>query len=199
MASKSYSNPLHGPAGALPKSARKYEAQTIVRGGNAGVDATSVARNPFLDWSVHELQELLIASSSTQSIRDKVMHMHLKRQLAQLALQLCKAKFAGIVPPKPTGHKESIHVDSDTKYVKRSSHAYAAARGLQQQRQARLRSHARGHAYLHKHADARFIGYGPSGGITPSHSQIQMRNHRGQSDSDSGSDSDEEGSEDDSE
>ena len=194
MASKSYANPLHGPGNT---AARKYEAHTIVGrgGGGGGVDATSVARNPFLDWSVHELQELLVASASTKDIRKKVMHMHLKRQLAQLALELCKAKFAGIVPPKPTGHRESVHVHSDTKFVKRSSHAYAAARGLQAQRQARLRSQARGHAYLHKHADARFIGYGPDSGSTSRHAPILRRNRRGgggDSDSDSGPESDEE-------
>lgn len=170
MSAKLYANPLHGP------SSKNYEAHSIVHKGTQGLDVSQETVNPFLSWSVHELQELLMNNYHSPKIQAKVMHTHLKHQLANLALHLCKAKFGGIVPAKPAGHREMIEVSSDIMYVKRSRKAYETARGMQQRGQEQFRSYASGHAYLHKHDMAPHIGYGPGGGSTSHHVSILTRN-----------------------
>ena len=132
--------------------------------------ATPVANrrsvNPFMKWTTHELQEYLMTSHNAES--SIVLHMHLKRDLAVASLKLCNEHHNGCVPPRPK-MKSTSHAHSDTKYVKRSAHAYKQKRIEQKQRQKKFNRFQAG-GYLQKHGSAKSLGHGAGSGLSLSSS-----------------------------
>jgi len=117
-------------------------------------------KNPFLKWNTHELQEYLLNNHADKSA---IVHMHMKRDLAIAALQMCQTQHDGIVPAKPTSQTDIHHSYNDTKYRKRSAETYHNARIAQHTRQQKLNRFQAG-GYLQKHAMSRHVGHGPSSG-----------------------------------
>jgi len=115
--------------------------------------------SPFLSWKTHELQEYLITNQADKTI---VMHMHMKRDLAVAALQLCNQYHQGQIPIKPNLHS-THHTHTDTQYVKRSAKSYHQTRLAQHNFHQRMNRYNAG-SYSQKHGMSRSLGHGPVGG-----------------------------------
>tara|TARA_B100000795_G_C22371525_1_gene276298 strand:- start:125 stop:463 length:339 start_codon:yes stop_codon:yes gene_type:complete len=104
--SSHYENPIHGTSAAANRRNPPPPSAPPNR-----------RPNPFMKWKTHQLQEYLLASGADHSI---VLHMHVKRDLAIAALQLCNQTQHGIIPSGPPPVKTITHTHTDTKYQKRS-------------------------------------------------------------------------------